>query len=175
MTKEIIDKCLDFAEGNKGKFTILTTKKPNFPDTLIEGTERQQIIKAYLDEGYTTRETGAKMGCTSPNIVEQMRQYKKSVAFHGEWCSFWEFATSVRQTAFADAFCGVLQDNEIEEYLRKDVLTVGDFLRLTVTMSTTALTRKLNTRMVILDATKKAVMFGRIKQMCYDVLSCSEV
>ena len=45
MNREIIDKCLDFAEGKKGTFTILTVKKPDFPENLISGTEKQQTLR----------------------------------------------------------------------------------------------------------------------------------
>lgn len=54
MNREIIDKCLDFAEGKKGTFTILTVKKPDFPENLISGTEKQQTINGYVKEGYST-------------------------------------------------------------------------------------------------------------------------
>lgn len=89
MNREIIDKCLDFAEGKKGTFTILTVKKPDFPDNLISGTEKQQTINGYVKEGYSTRQIAEIMGCSQPNIVEHLRQYKKSVAFYDEWTAFW--------------------------------------------------------------------------------------
>ena len=76
MNREIIDKCLDFAEGKKGTFTILTVKKPDFPENLISGTEKQQTINGYVKEGYSTRQIAEIMGCSQPNIVEHLRQYK---------------------------------------------------------------------------------------------------
>lgn len=169
MTRDIIDKCLDFAEGNKGKFTILTVKKPNFPDTLIEGTERQRIINGYIEQGYSTRHIAELMGRSQPTIVEHIGQYKKSVAFYSEWCEFWEFITEVRQTPVEVAFCGILQDDETAELKRKKINTVGDFIHLSVTMSTTQFYNKINTR-ILPDAKRKAELFGRIKQMCCDLL-----
>ena len=170
MDKNIIDKCLDFAEGNKGKFTILMAKKPGFPDTLIDGTEKQRLIKGYVKQGIPTRQIADMLGCTQPNIVEHMRQYKKSVAFYGEWCEFWEFAADVRQTPVAIAFAGVLTGEEIADYIRRGIVTVGDFLTLSVTVSVEKLL-KING----LDASKKAALFDCIRNLCYGTLGAEDL
>lgn len=167
MEKELIDKCLDFAEGKKGKFTILMAKKPNFPVTLIEGTPKQQLINEYAQQGFTTFQIADEMGCTQPNIVEHMRQYKKSAAFYYEWCEFWEFTAKIRQTPIATAFKGILVGEEINEYRAKGVETVGDFLRLAVTMKTARMCDRLNG----LDAARKGEMFDSIRKMCYSLKS----
>lgn len=166
MNKELIDKCLDFAEGKKGKFTILMVKKPEFPDNLIEGTEKQREINGYVELGLPTRQIAEKLGCSQPTVVEHMRQYKKSVAFHREWCEFWEFSADVRQTPIGAAFNDILADAEIEEYRSKGVEMVGDFLRLSVTMRTTRLYNMLSG----LDARKMAALFGCIRELCYSSL-----
>lgn len=165
MEKELIDKCLDFAEGCKGKFTILMAKKPDFPETLIRGTEKQQLINNYSEQGLSTFQIAKKLGCTQPNVVEHMRQYKKSAAFYCEWCKFWEFTEEVRKTPLAVAFKGILDEQEIVDYSSKGVTTVGDFLHLAVTVRTGRMSDKLNN----LDARRKGQMFSRIKQMCYDI------
>lgn len=166
MTEELIDKCLDFAEGNKGKFTILMVKKPGFPETLIEGTKKQREINDYIRQGFTTREIADKMGCSQPNVLEHMRQYKKSAAFYGEWCKFWEFAAQVRQAPIAACFKGILSDSEINWCWGKKIKTVGDLLNLAVTNSTTQMYKT----MIGLDAEKKAAIFQKIKEMCYENL-----
>lgn len=166
MEKELIDKCLDFAEGRKGKFTILMAKKPDFPDTLIRGTEKQQLINDYAKQGLTTFEIAEKLECTQPNVVEHMRQYRKSAAFYNEWCRFWEFAADVRQAPIAAVFRDISSDSEIREYAAKGVETVGDFLRLAVTMKTARMCDKLNG----LDAKRKSEMFSRIRELCYNIL-----
>ena len=62
MNREIIDKCLDFAEGKKGTFTILTVKKPDLPENLISGTEKQQTINGYVKISiHAPREGGDRM------------------------------------------------------------------------------------------------------------------
>lgn len=169
ITRELIDKCLDFAEGCKGKFAILMVKKTNFPNTLIEGTEKQQIIKGYKEQGLTTRQIADIMGCKHPNIVEHMRQYKKSVAFYGEWCEFWEFAAEVRRTPVAIAFQDILSENDIKLYNKKKIETVGDFLNLSVTTSVQEVSKTLNG----LDAENKNRLFNCIREMCYDLLTVS--
>lgn len=170
MNKEIIDKCLDFAEGNKGKFTILMVKKPNFPDSLIEGTERQQIIINYVKEGLTTRQIAEKMNCTQPNVVEHMRNYRRGVDFFNEWREFWEFATTIRKTPIDVAFKKLLNSEEVESYKSKNISSVEDFLLLTVTTSVKQLSNMLGG----LDADKKAEMFKVVKQMCYEVLTSED-
>lgn len=170
MTKELIDKCLDFAEGNKGKFTILMAKRENFPNTLIEGTEKQKTIKEYADKNLTTRQIAEIMGCTQPNIVEHMRQYKRSVAFYSEWCEFWEFIAEVRRTPIDVAFQDILSEGDIELFKKKDVDTVGDFLNLLVT-SVDKMSRKSQS----VSAEQKNRMFKRIKEMCYELLTVSMV
>lgn len=168
MNKELIDKCLDFAEGNKGKFTILMAKKAGFPDTLIVGTEKQRVINDYVEQGLPTRKIADKLGCTQPNIVEHMRQYKRGVAFYREWCEFWEFAAPVRQASFAVSFNKILSGEEICRYREEDgIETVGDFLNLAVTKSTTQIYKMLNG----LDAEKKEAIFNQIRKMCYDLLT----
>lgn len=170
MEREIIDKCLDFAEGNKGKFTILMVKKPNFPDSLIEGTEKQKVIKEYAEQGLTTRQIAEKMHCTQPNIVEHLRNYRRGVAFYREWCEFWEFIEDIRKTPVDIAFKNVLSDKEIEIYKSKNVLNVEDFLTLTVTISVKQLLDLLDG----LDVEKKAKLFKAIKKMCYEVLDTKD-
>lgn len=166
MNKEQINKCLDFAEGCKGKFTILTSKKPDFPDTLLQGTQRQREINGYAAQNMTTRQIAETLGVSQPNIVEHMRQYKKSVAFHGEWCDFWVFAENVRCVPVSDAFGSILSEDKLAEYRRKGIETVGDFLRLAVTMPSSRMCDKLNG----LTAGTKALLFERIKEMCYSEL-----
>ena len=170
MEKELIDKCLDFAEGKKGKFTILMAKGPDFPDTLIKGTPKQQLINEYAQQGLTTFQIADKMRCSQPNIIEHMRQYKKSAAFYFEWCSFWEYSALVRDIAVAEAFGGILSSQEIFDYKSKGVETVGDFIRLAVTMKTAKMCNKLS----CLDARRKSQMFDRIRQACYLIEKESE-
>ena len=162
MEKELINKCLDFAEGRKGKFTILMAKKPDFPDTLIRGTEKQQIINGYAQQGLNTFQIAEKMGCSQPNVIEHMRQYKKSATFYWEWVRFWEFIADVRQIPVSIAFAGILSEQEIEEYKFKGVNTVEDFLRLAVTMKTARMCDRLGG----LDAKRKGEMFDRIRERC---------
>ena len=169
--KEIIDKCLDFAEGNKGKFTILMVKKPNFPKSLIEGTEKQQVINNYASQGLTTRQIAEKTKCTQPNIVEHIRNYRRGVAFYSEWCEFWEFAATVRKTPVDVAFKNILSSDEIVLYKSKGVFNVGDFVMLTVTTSY----KQLSSALGGLDADKKDEIFKKIKHMCYDVLTSEDI
>lgn len=165
MEKELIDKCLDFAEGCKGKFTILMAKKPDFPETLIRGTEKQRLINDYARQGFTTFQIADKLKCSQPNVVEHMRQYKKSAAFYCEWCNFWEFVENVRQVPVAVAFKNILTAEEIADYDLKGIKTIGDLLRLAVTMKTARMCDRLNG----LDARRKGEMFDRIRQMCYEL------
>lgn len=167
MNKELIDKCLDFAEGKKGKFTILMSKKSNFPDTLLEGTERQQLIDGYVKAGLSTKEIAEAMECSTANITEQIRKHKKSISFYGEWREFWEFAAAVRKAPIADAFSDILPEYEIADYEYKDILTVGDFLQFSVSMSTTSMYKAL----IGLDAEKKGKLFEHIREMCYQLLT----
>lgn len=169
MDKELIDKCLDFAEGNKGKFTILMAKKSNFPNTLLSGTEKQQKINGYAEQGLATKEIAQIMGCSPANITERIRQHRKSVAFYGEWCEFWEFIADVRQTAIGTAFAHILSEIEIADYKYKEIVTVGDFLRLSVSVSTTEMYKTLTG----LDAEKKVMLFDCIREMCYQLLTVS--
>lgn len=171
MNKEVIDKCLDFAEGNKGKFTILMVKKSNFPESLIEGTEKQQAINDFASQGLKTRQIAEKMNCTQPNVVEHMRNYRRGVAFYSEWCDFWKFAAPVRKTPVEEAFKDVLSADEIGQYKSKNIICVGDFLTLTVTMSY----KQLSSFLSSLDTDKKTKIFKNIKQMCYDVLTSEEI
>lgn len=166
MEKELINKCLDFAEGRKGKFTILMAKKPDFPDTLIKGTEKQRIINGYAQEGLNTFQIADKIGCSQPNVIEHMRQYKKSAAFYWEWVCFWEYIAEVRLLTVSVAFAGILSGQEIEEYKSKGVETVEDFLRLAVTMKTARMCDRLGG----LDAKRKGEMFDRIRLLCYSLL-----
>lgn len=162
MERELINKCLDFAEGRKGKFTILMAKKPDFPETLIRGTEKQQLINACAQEGLNTFQIADKLGCSQPNVIEHMRQYKKSAAFYWEWVCFWEYIEAVRLLTVRIAFEGILTDQEMEEYKLKGVETVEDFLRLAVTMKTARMCDRLGG----LDAKRKGEMFDRIREKC---------
>lgn len=167
MNKEMIDKCLDFAEGRKGKFTILMAKKKDFPDTLKKGTFKQQEINQYVEQGLSTRQIAEIMGCTQPNIIEHLRQYRKSVAFYNDWIEFWEFAATVRQTPICAVFDGVLSEMDFSFYSRKGINTVGDFLELSVTGTATKMSKVLNG----LSAETKKLLFGRIKEECYMLLN----
>lgn len=166
MEKELIDKCLDFAEGRKGKFTILMAKKPDFPETLIRGTEKQQLINNYSNQGMSTFQIAEKLGCTQPNVVEHMRQYKKSAAFYYEWCEFWEFTEELRKTPISVAFASILDGQTISDYNSRKIITVGDFLNLTVTVRGARVYDKLKG----LDGDLKGKMFDSIRQMCYKML-----
>ena len=166
MNKELIDRCLDFAEGKKGKFTILMAKKPSFPESLIEGTDKQREINKYVSEGLPTRKIADIMGCTHVNIVNHLRQYKNGVAFYHEWCEFWEFAERVRQTPVSVAFEGLLTEEEFQGFQRRGIITVEDFITMTVTISITQIYRNLP----CFRAESKERLFVRIKEMCYDLL-----
>lgn len=170
MNREIIDKCLDFAEGKKGTFTILTVKKPDFPENLISGTEKQQTINGYVKEGYSTRQIAEIMGCSQPNIVEHLRQYKKSVAFYDEWTAFWGFVAEVRQTPIRVGFGDMLSEEVYAIFEKKEIQTVEDFLLLSVRHSTTKMIKILGQK---LTADKKAELFQAIKEKCYDLLTVS--
>lgn len=166
MNKELIDRCLDFAEGKKGKFTILMAKKPNFPESLIEGTDTQKEIVAYVNDGLSTRKIAEIMGCTHVNIVNHLRQYKNGVAFYADWCEFWEFAADVRQIPVSVAFDGLLSEDELRTFKRRNINTVGDFINMTVTISITQIYRNLP----CFHAESKERLFERIKEMCYALL-----
>ena len=166
MNKELIDRCLDFAEGKKGKFTILMAKKPNFPESLIEGTDTQKEIVAYVNDGLSTRKIAEIMGCTHVNIVNHLRQYKTGVAFYADWCEFWEFAADVRQIPVSVAFDGLLSEDELHGFKRRNINTVGDFINMTVTISITQIYRNLP----YFHAESKERLFEKIKTMCYDLL-----
>ena len=166
MNKELIDRCLDFAEGKKGKFTILMAKKPNFPGSLIEGTHKQKEIVAYVNDGLSTRKIAEIMGCSHVNIVNHLRQYKNGVAFYADWCEFWEFAADVRQIPISVAFDGLISKDELRTFKRRNINTVGDFINMTVTLSITQIYRNLP----YFHAESKGRLFGRIKEMCYELL-----
>lgn len=166
MEKELINKCLDFAEGRKGKFTILMAKKPDFPETLIRGTEKQQLINACAQQGLNTFQIADKLGCSQPNVIEHMRQYKKSATFYWEWVRFWEYIAEVRMLTVSVAFAEILSAQEVGEYKFKGVETVEDFLRLAVTMKTARMCDRLGG----LDAKRKGEMFDRIRLLCYSLL-----
>ena len=167
MDKDLINKCLDFAEGRKGKFTILMAKKPDFPETLIRGTEKQQLINSYSQQGMSTPEIADKLNCTQPNVVEHMRQYRKSAAFYYEWLKFWDFTEPIRQIPVSTAFVGVLSEQEISGCASRGIKTVGDFLNLTVTTRGARVYDKLRG---LVDGELKGKMFDRIRQMCYKEL-----
>lgn len=163
LTHETIDKCLDFAEGSKGKFTISMAKKPEFPENLILGTtERQRTIKSYREQGYNTRKIAAELGCSQPNIVEHLRQYEKACTFYEEWCEFWEQAELVRGLPFQDTFKELLPEEDLIKYQKRNVGTIGDYLRLSVVKSSSEMLRYFND-----DAENKAVIFEEIRKICH--------
>lgn len=169
VTREQIEKCLDFAEGKKGKFTILMAKRPDFPETLLNGTEKQRIINEYLEKGYTTRQIAEVLNCTQPNIVEHMRQYRKGREFYDVWCEFWEFAKDMRKTPITVAFKDVLSCEEIMKYQSKGIETVEDYLRLAVTIKSRGLCGLLGED----NADTKGALFECMKQMCLKILTVS--
>ena len=169
MTYEKIDKCLDFAEGNKGKFTILMAKKPEFPENLLTGTtEKQHIIIEYVSQGYTTRQIADILKCTQPNIIEHLRQYRKGRMFYDEWCEFWQFSENVRKTPILMAFAGILLEEEMQKYQKKGIKTVGDYLHFAVTMKTSKFCNMLGEDKA--EANHKTDLFKCIREMCYKEL-----
>ena len=169
LDRELIDKCLDFAEGHKGKFTILMAKKEDFPENLKKGTPKQQKINKYVEDGLVTRQIAELMGCTQPNIVEHLRQYKKSVSFYKEWIVFWEFVAPLRQTPICAVFDGILSEDDFSFYSKKGINTIEDFLQLSVTGTATKMSKILNG----LSSEIKTLLFQRIRERCYDLLTVS--
>lgn len=169
MNKELIDKCLDFAEGNKGKFTILMIKKQGFPDTLIEGTEKQQEINKHIKNGLTIRETAEIMHCTHPNVAEHLRNYRRGVEFYYEWCEFWEYIIDIRQQAISSVFEDILNESRISVLSNKNIVTIGDFLTFTVTTKATDIFQLFKRK--DFDADIKSKLFNRIREMCYKKLN----
>lgn len=110
------------------------------------------------------------MGCSQPNIVEHLRQYKKSVAFYDEWTAFWGFVAEVRQTPIRVAFGDMLSEEVYAIFEKKEIQTVEDFLLLSVRHSTTKMIKILGQK---LTADKKAELFQAIKEKCYDLLTVS--
>jgi len=171
MTKEQIDRCLGFAEGNKGKLTIRSMKKPDFPNTLIKGTEKQRLINEHAAQGLSTRKIGELIGCTHATVVEHMANYKRNVVFYDEWCEFWAFIENVRNMPVEDAFEGVLSEKDFETYRKKGVMTVGAFLMLTVTQTNNQW--EATARTLGLSVEQKRKMFERMSQLCYELLTVS--
>lgn len=169
MEQEQIDKCLGFAEGNKGKYTIRQTKNSEFPENLLRGTEKQRKIKEYIDEGYTTRQVAEAMQCTQPTIVEHMGQYRKGVKFHNEWCEFWGFIQKIRKIPISEAFKDILTEKEMEKYKKKGITTVGDYLKLSVTMTSGRFCAMLGEKEA--EKNHKAEIFQCVKEMCYELLT----
>ena len=168
MEREKIELCLDFAEGKKGKFTILMAKKPNFPESLIEGTEKQQKIMKYANDGLTTRQIAKIMECSSPTIVEHIGQYKRGVAFYKDWCEFWEFSKEIREMPVEDAFDGLVKDITMQSFLKNGILTVGDFLLMVVTTSKQAIYNKCHG----FKAADNSRIFEHLKELCFAVARC---
>ena len=169
MEREKMELCLDFAEGKKGKFTILMAKKPNFPETLIEGTEKQQEIMQYVDDGLTTRQIASLMGCSSPTIVEHIGQYRRGVAFHKDWCEFWDYISDIREMPISEAFDGIVKEETILSFQKNGVYSVGDFLLMFVTMSKKDIYNK---NQKCLNATECGIMFERLKEICFSIAPC---
>ncbi len=170
MNKEMIDKCLDFAEGHKGKFTILMAKKKDFPETLKMGTPKQQEINQFVEQGLATRQIAEMMGCTQPNIMEHLRQYKRSVSFYNDWIEFWGFAAPLRQTPICVVFDGILSEDDFSFYSKKGINTVEDFLNLSVHGTATNMSKTLNG----LTAEIKTLLFKRLREQCYELLPHGE-
>lgn len=168
MERERIEMCLDFAEGKKGKFTILMAKKPNFPDTLIEGTEKQKQIMGYVEQEKSTRQIAEIMGCSHPTIVEHIKQYRRGVAFHKDWCEFWDFISEIRKVPVSLAFDGILSEEMLASFQKNHVDTVGDFLTMVVTTSKQTIYNKCKG----FNATANSRIFDRLREMCFAVAPC---
>lgn len=176
MNKEIMDKCLDFAEGAKGMFTIRSAKNPGFPGTLLDGSGRQRMIIRYSEQGYSTLKIAEILGVSHPTVIEHMQNYRRNIEFHDEWCAFWEFIAPVRQLPVSEAFVGLLTEFEVSVYAKRGVKTIEDLLRCAVTMPTAKFSRKLNNPPTGaawrgLDASRKHELFDRLRELCYQLLA----
>lgn len=163
MDKAKILMCLEFAEGKRGKFTIYMSRNANFPNCLIEGTEKQRTIMKYVNEGKTTRQIGEIMGCSHATIAEHIRNYKRGVEFHDTWCEFWEYIKDVREMPIEDAFGDIISADLVSAFKKNGIIAVGDFLLMVVTVSKQKLYSKY---MIGYNGTVNGQMFDRLRLLC---------
>lgn len=135
--KSLIEKCFDYMTGTS---FINGVKSADFPNNLLEGTDKQREVVELLNKGMTTREVGELLGVSAMTVSNRHNSYLKGINFYTEWLSFWEFSEPVRKRTIVDLFDDWKRNKELsskEKHLisrfvtncnKKDIVTVGDLM-----------------------------------------------
>lgn len=135
MKKELLDKCLDFAEGKKKSQISYTAKAPNFPENLLMGNENERFVIENKEKGMTGQEIADLWGKGYRQVTLTLEIYRKKSAFYAEWVEFWNEIEPIRSMPLKPLIEGKIPAVKIEMYKKAGVYTVGDFLSLCTQMS----------------------------------------
>lgn len=135
MEKELLEKCLDFAEGKKKSQISYSAKAPNFPENLLTGNENEQFVIKHKEEGRTGQEIADLWGKGYRQVTLTLEIHRKKVAFYWEWNKFWEEIAPVRSMLLEPLIEGKIPAAKIKMYKKAGVYTIGDFLSLCTKMS----------------------------------------
>lgn len=136
ITWKTAQKCLDFAEGKKGKTLFYGVKNDRFPQSLLDFNETEQAIKEMHDDGLSLSQIGERLHITTQAVSLRSIRIRGKQEFYSEWQ---EFTAMLESTGTGiRPLIGILEkeSDKKEEWEKKldnaGIITIADFIRLTV-------------------------------------------
>ena len=133
MNIETVDKCLNFASGEK-KYQVATgIRNKEFPENLLRGNEKEREIRRYREEGVPLNELKRWQGqSTTAGYYSIMDTMQRKEELYNAWAEFWSESEKKVRPIRLSVLCKDVTDKDVQSFLRKleslGVETVEDFL-----------------------------------------------
>jgi hypothetical protein len=133
MNIETVDKCLNFASGDKNHQVATGIRNKEFPENLLRGNAKERELRRYKESGVPLNELKRWQGQSTTSgyryIIDTMQRKEE---LYNAWAEFWSESEERIRPMRLSALCEDVTDEEIQSFLRKleslGVVTVEDFL-----------------------------------------------
>lgn len=133
MNIETVDKCLNFASGDKNHQVATGIRNKEFPENLLRGNAKERELRRYKESGVPLNELKRWQGqSTTAGYYYIMDTMQRKEELYNAWAEFWSESEEKIRPMRLSALCKDVADEEIQSFLRKleslGVITVEDFL-----------------------------------------------
>ena len=133
MNIETVDKCLNFASGDKNHQVATGIRNKEFPENLLRGNSKERELRRYKESGVPLNELQRWQGQSTTSGDRYIRDtMQRKEELYNAWAEFWSESEERIRPMRLSALCEDGTDEAIQSFLRKleslGVVTVEDFL-----------------------------------------------
>lgn len=170
MNIETVDKCLDFASGDKNHQVATRIRNKEFPEILLRGNEKERELRRHKEKGVPLNELKRWQGqSTTAGYYYIMDTIQRKEELYNAWAEFWSESEEKIRPMRLSALCEDVIDRDVQSFLRKleslGVITVEDFLIDCTTLTLLKMREKYGRNTPIIKKSRRMIL-QKIRE-CY--------